>query len=227
MTHYGQLIGVCPVAQKCGFDDNVNDHFNIGKKSKPMDIYIYIYVYIYICIYIYVCVYIYIYTYGIQFLETCIARRLVGQQVNEGGCWSPHWGSSFWGFQPEDLDMHFCTETFADPSGAQRLQRLQRLRDHGSVKIPQLRIFGKQKGWQRWNFSLKMSLYTIYEVHCCSLWYFDCSGTLLILHPCRLQCWRGRGLHRPSHVAAMAVRWDSLHKDDQWSRPINDYHRIP
>jgi hypothetical protein len=29
-------------------------------------------------------------------------------------------GRLFW-FQPEDLDMHFCTETFADPSGAQRL----------------------------------------------------------------------------------------------------------
>lgn len=54
------------------FDDNVNDHFNIGKKSKPMNIY------------------------GIQFLETCIARCLVGQRANEGA--GPPIGSSFFGF---------------------------------------------------------------------------------------------------------------------------------
>ena len=137
--------------------------------------------------------------------------QVLGWPTGEWRCWSPL-RVVFFGF-----NLRTWTCTFA--------RRPLRIRPgpRGST----LRIFGKQKGWQRWNFWLKMSIRSSLLLIMVLWLFWERSGTLLILHPCRLQCWCGRGLHRPSHVAAMAVRWDSLHKDDQWSRPINDYHRIP
>lgn len=100
-----------------------------------------------------------IYIYGIQFLETCIARCLVGQRVNEGA--GPHWGSSFlvstWGPGHALLHGDLC----------------------GSVRGPEAPLSGSL-GSKRVGKDGISGSRCLYEVHCCSLWYFDCSENVLV-----------------------------------------------
>ena len=76
-----------------------------------MRVYICVYIYIYICVHIY----IYIHIHMRYLILDQNLGQVVGQRFFKNKALGPRLGD---GFQPEDLDMHFCTETFADPSGA-------------------------------------------------------------------------------------------------------------